>query len=159
MSALNTSGGHQGRAAEQLGISRRTLTRKLKQYRDAEPNQVIGVLSKEQQEYFRADLDSECVVTCSSGMIAGRARNVSATGIALRELGSLPTTGDTVDLRFTLPDGSIVETRSRVAWAESDEAGLQFVGATPVPLAAWLSAQQAIEGWMPAGIAANRPLL
>jgi DNA-binding NtrC family response regulator len=33
LEALNASGGHQQRAAAQLGISRRTLTRKLKQYR------------------------------------------------------------------------------------------------------------------------------
>jgi DNA-binding NtrC family response regulator len=31
--ALDASGGHQGRAAEQLGIHRNTLTRKIDEYR------------------------------------------------------------------------------------------------------------------------------
>src|SRR5256885_2055482 len=56
LDTLNKSGGHRGRAAEQLGVSRRTLTRKLKLYR-LESAQVaasaLGALSYEQQRYFR----------------------------------------------------------------------------------------------------------
>jgi DNA-binding NtrC family response regulator len=150
LSALQDCGGHQGKAAEKLGISRRTLTRKLKEYRDGQESTVIGVLSKEQQDYFRADLETQCLVTCAVGLIAGDLRNVSGTGAALRNLESLPAEKELVTLRFLLPDGGPVEAQCRVAWAENGEAGLQFTGATPPPLAAWLSTQQALEGWTPA---------
>lgn len=149
LSALQDCGGHQGKAAEKLGISRRTLTRKLKEYRDARGSHVIGVLSREQQEYFRADLETQCLVTCAVGQIAGDVRNVSGTGVALRNLDSLPVEKELVMLRFILPDGGPVEAQCRVAWAENAEAGLQFTGATPPPLAAWLGMQQALEGWTP----------
>jgi hypothetical protein len=149
MSALQDSGGHQGRAAEQLGISRRTLTRKLKQYRDGLPARAIGVLSKEQQDYFRADLDGECTLTAATGRVSGRLRNVSATGFAVRDLPFLPQVDETLELQFTLPDGHTVTGQARVAWAQDTEAGLRFTGPTPSVLASWLSTQQESEGWTP----------
>jgi transcriptional regulator with PAS, ATPase and Fis domain len=149
MSALQDSGGHQGRAAELLGISRRTLTRKLKQYRDGLPARAIGVLSKEQQDYFRADLEVECTLTSAAGLINGRLRNVSATGVAVRNLQLLPNVDEILALEFKLPDGDTVTGQARVAWAQDSEAGLRFTGPTPSSLTAWLSVQQESEGWTP----------
>jgi transcriptional regulator with PAS, ATPase and Fis domain len=149
MSALQDSDGHQGRAAEQLGISRRTLTRKLKQYRGGLPARAIGVLSKEQQDYFRADLDVECTLTSATASITGRLRNVSATGVAVRDLRLSSRLDETVALEFMLPDGNAVTGQARVAWTQDSEAGLRFVGSTPSSLASWLAAQQESEGWTP----------
>ena len=47
--ALERFGGNQGKAAQALGISRRTLIRKLKAYREAVSEEAIGTLQVEQQ--------------------------------------------------------------------------------------------------------------
>ena len=56
--ALERSGGHRSQAAEQLGISRRTLSRKLKEYsiniNSADAANSLGFISLEQQKFFRA---------------------------------------------------------------------------------------------------------
>jgi len=52
--ALERFGGNQGKAAEALGISRRTLIRKLKSYREAGAGEIVGTLQVEQQRYYRA---------------------------------------------------------------------------------------------------------
>src|SRR6201996_7325006 len=57
LQALEKSGGNQGRAAEALGISRRTLIRKLKTYREAGMEDSSGTLSLSQQRYYRAQLE------------------------------------------------------------------------------------------------------
>jgi len=156
VAALRNSGGHQGKAAEQLGISRRTLTRKLKEYRESLDSQAMGVLSAEQQEYFRADLDVACTIICGAGNISGQVRNVSATGIAVRNLAMLPNCSEEVTVEFSLASGNVVSARSVVAWVENDESGLRFAQETPQLLAEWLAAQQALEGWSPAsGVRSN----
>src|SRR6185312_11250146 len=64
MQALTRHSGDQGKAADQLGISRRTLSRKLKAYSmdapdegSAEPERPLGKLSIEQKNCFRAVLE------------------------------------------------------------------------------------------------------
>jgi hypothetical protein len=56
--ALERSGGHRSQAAEQLGISRRTLSRKLKEYNinvnSGDGANSLGFISLEQQKFFRA---------------------------------------------------------------------------------------------------------
>ena len=158
LTALKDCGGHQGKTAEKLGISRRTLTRKLKEYRDEFGSTAMGILSREQQEYFRADLDSECAISWDLGDGVGRLRNVSATGVAVHEMTSAPAENDIVSIEFILPDGALVQAQCRVAWSEGTEAGLQFTGATPSPLAAWLTTQQALEGWTPETSKPSQPI-
>src|SRR5437868_3465274 len=91
LQALERTQGDQTKAAEQLGISRRTLSRKLKAYRHAgtldlsEP--VLGVLSGEPQQYFRATLEGPVTVTPQNGE-AGTVQsiNVSARGIGVHDV-------------------------------------------------------------------------
>src|SRR6195256_2163916 len=57
LQALEKNDGNQGRAAEALGISRRTLIRKLKAYRAAGLEDLSGTLSLSQQRYYRAQIE------------------------------------------------------------------------------------------------------
>ena len=56
--ALENTGGRRGLAAEQLGISRRTLSRKLREYAitcpENDKRQELGTLGSAQQKFFRA---------------------------------------------------------------------------------------------------------
>ncbi len=56
--ALERTGGQRTLAAEQLGISRRTLSRKLKEYNinfaPGDSTVSLGLISNEQQKFFRA---------------------------------------------------------------------------------------------------------
>ena len=56
--ALENTGGHRGLAAEQLGISRRTLSRTLREYEITCPEndrgRSLGILGGSQQKFFRA---------------------------------------------------------------------------------------------------------
>src|SRR5450755_3966363 len=56
--ALEQTGGHRAQAAEQLGISRRTLSRKLREYeidlQTGAGSAKLGTISQEQQKFFRA---------------------------------------------------------------------------------------------------------
>src|SRR5207253_3233679 len=69
--ALQTTGGHRGRAAEQLGISRRTLSRKLREFGFASARRVapaaMGSLSFEQQKDFRAEVRIPITVRTPEG--------------------------------------------------------------------------------------------
>ena len=60
--ALERSGGHRGQAADRLGISRRTLSRKLKEYNinisAGEGIDALGLISLEQQKFFRPAFNS-----------------------------------------------------------------------------------------------------
>ena len=64
--ALERSGGHRGQAAEQLGISRRTLSRKLKEYNisvnPGDSANALGSISLEQQKFFRARIQLAVVL-------------------------------------------------------------------------------------------------
>jgi transcriptional regulator with PAS, ATPase and Fis domain len=53
---LERCGKNQGKAAEALGISRRTLLRKLKVYRENESESGVGTLGAEQQRYYRKQI-------------------------------------------------------------------------------------------------------
>src|SRR6202790_4754407 len=69
--ALERSGGHRSQAAEQLGISRRTLSRKLKEYNInvnlGEGSNSMGSISMEQQKFFRARIHLDVVLKNQQG--------------------------------------------------------------------------------------------
>ena len=154
--SLAQTGGHQGKAAEQLGISRRTLSRKLKLYNlnnDREANGPLGVLNREQQHYFRAGLDIPVFVKNDKGEeFEARTINLSSGGMCVAGIDNPLQCAGELDVRFALPEtGDIVETKARVAWADvQKKAGLRFIN-FPVEaqliLDRWLHQRQQQEGW------------
>jgi hypothetical protein len=154
---LAKTDGHQGKAAEQLGISRRTLSRKLKQYNlQAEEGGgagPLGVLNREQQQYFRASFEVPITITTAQGtQIEARGINISAGGICVSGIENPLQCAGMLMLRFPMPEtGMIVETKGRVAWADVDKkAGLRFIDFPSdhqFTLDRWLSARLQEEGW------------
>ena len=153
---LVKTSGHQGMAAEQLGISRRTLSRKLKQYnlnqREGDDSP-LGVLNREQQHYFRAAIELPLTITNSRGeKIEARTINISSGGMCIDGLDNpLHCTG-TLDIRFPMPEtGMLVEAKAQVAWADvHKKAGLRFTEFpvdAKITLDRWLSTKQHEEGW------------
>jgi DNA-binding NtrC family response regulator len=152
---LAATSGHQGQAAEQLGISRRTLSRKLKQYKiDAErrSSNPLGSLGGEQQSYFRAALDVPVFIHTKWGKeFELRCVNLASGGLAVSGLANpLDCSGD-LQIRFTMPEGLAVEAVGRIAWADvRGKAGIRFTEITPALVAKlqhWIADKQQEEGW------------
>src|SRR6185369_9412217 len=154
---LAKTGGHQGMAAEQLGISRRTLSRKLKQYnlqseRDAAAGP-LGYLNREQQQYFSAAIELPVTICTSRGVeIHARTINVSSGGLCVSGVDNPLQCSGILDIRFPLPESDVmVEAKAQVAWADvQKKAGLRFVDFPhehQLTLDRWLHARQHEEGW------------
>ena len=152
---LAGTGGHQGQAAEQLGISRRTLSRKLKQYKiDAErrSSNPLGTMAGEQQSYFRAALDVPVTVRTKGGEeLNVHAVNIAVGGLAVSGIvDPLKCSGD-LEIGFTTPDGLAVEATGRIAWADvRGKAGIRFTRIDPYlvgKLQQWIAERQQEEGW------------
>lgn len=154
---LAQTGGHQGMAADQLGISRRTLSRKLKQYNLQTENEnalgPLGVLSREQQQYFRAAIDLPVTISTSRGAeIHARTVNLSSGGMCVCGVDNPLQCSGTLSIRFPLPGRDlIVETKAQVAWADvQKKAGIRFIDFPSdyqLTLDRWLHARQQEEGW------------
>jgi len=154
LQALERTQGDQTKAAEQLGISRRTLSRKLKAYRHAgtldlsEP--VLGVLSGDPQQYFRATLEGPVTVIPQNGA-AGTAQsiNVSAHGIGVHDVQLSGIVESDLDVEFKLPDGTPMKAKAKVSWMDANgRAGIKFESVSPQErLDAWLEEQMKKEGW------------
>jgi DNA-binding NtrC family response regulator len=155
--ALTMTNGHQGHAAEQLGISRRTLSRKLKLYDlhgdrngDAGP---LGVLNREQQQYFRAGFDLPVFIRNSKGEdLTVQMINISSGGMCVSGVDNPLQFAGELQLRFTLPETNmVVDTKARVAWADvQKKAGLRFIqfpSEAQLTLDRWLNLRQQAEGW------------
>jgi two-component system, NtrC family, response regulator AtoC len=153
LDTLQRTGGHRGKAAEQLGVSRRTLSRKLKQYRTELENEVKGIvsLSYEQQRYFRVTADIPVTVRSGSKQTEVRSVNLSSSGIALCSQ-DLVNFRSVVELSFVLPSASHpITTKAKMAWLDSGgKAGFRFQEMRPEQrqeLESWLVSQIAAEGW------------
>src|SRR5207244_4693571 len=86
--ALERTGGQRTLAAEQLGISRRTLSRKLKEYNinfaPGETTASLGFISNEQQKFFRARVQPSVTIKNSRGEeISVQLLNLSTGGMSL----------------------------------------------------------------------------
>ena len=154
--ALLRSAGDQTAAAERLGISRRTLSRKLKQY-DLEAAErrvpAMGALSAEQQRYFRANAEAAVVLRTETGyQLTARSANISSSGIGLVGVSEPFNLSGTLDLSLSLAsDQAPILAKGKMSWADTKErAGIRFVSIEPssqMRLEQWLAARVQNEGW------------
>jgi DNA-binding NtrC family response regulator len=155
--SLARTGGHQGMAAEQLGISRRTLSRKLKLY-NLNPQcegagDSLGLLNREQQQYFRAAVEIPVAITNGRGdKLEVRSVNLSSGGMCVDGVENPFLCTGTLDVRFPMPEtGTWIEVKAKVAWADVEKkAGLRFTDVSAEAqntLDRWLREKQHEEGW------------
>jgi transcriptional regulator with PAS, ATPase and Fis domain len=155
LKALESAGGNQGQAAQKLGISRRTLSRKLKIYRaereSTGADSLPGSLSTEQKRYYRSTVNESATLLIDREEHRVKLVNLSMGGAAiLTHLQLKP--GCAIYLRFHLPGtDQILQLMGSIAWTESDgQHGVQF---RDIPahfhthLERWLLARMEAEGW------------
>ena len=144
--ALTQTGNSQKQAALALGISTRTLRRKLQHYRAGEPDgdKRSGRGFGKQQRYFRITTDIPVSVRDveEATETAAMTANISSGGMAIRSPIPLKY-GSTFEVAFQLPDTSItLESKAKLAWTSPDGlAGLTFVDLHP-------AAQKALQVWL-----------
>ncbi|MFZ0797497.1 MAG: sigma 54-interacting transcriptional regulator [Terriglobales bacterium] len=155
--ALERTGGHRGQAAEQLGISRRTLSRKLREYEIDAPlgdgSAKLGVISLDQQKFFRAKVNLSVTLKNAHGKeLQVQAVNVSTGGMGLDAVSDPTGFAGLVDVSFLLPESEIViQAKGRLVWTEAGgRAGLRFVVVEPAlfeELQHWTNRKMKDEGW------------
>jgi PAS domain S-box-containing protein len=155
--ALRQTGGHRSQAAEQLGISRRTLSRKLREYeidmRSGDDSSGLGVISEDQQKFFRAKVNCSVTLRNAQGKeLQVQAVNLSTGGMGLDVIGNPTGFAGLVDVSFLLPDTEIVIlAKGRLVWADGGgRAGLRFVVVEPAlfeKLQHWTNRKMKDEGW------------
>ena len=135
LSTLERFRGNQGKAAEALGISRRTLLRKLKSYRQDTTG--TGADRSSEHDRYRTHLEAPVIIQHGDQRIEATLIDISLGGAAFA-LNQALTCGASVTILFTFPEtGAEVELTGRVAWSNREgEHGVQF-------------------GEMPAGVRAN----
>ena len=155
--ALEKTRGHRASAAEQLGISRRTLSRKLREYQINAPgrakNASLGAVSWEQQKSFRAIV--QFPVTLKNGQgdeIQLTAVNLSSRGVGVEGLTSSSQCEGLLEVNFVLPEDNVpIQAKARLMWAESGgRAGIKFNAIEPetlVRLQHWANNKMKEEGW------------
>ena len=148
---LERCGGNQGKAAQALGISRRTLLRKLKSYREAENETVVGTLCAEQQRYYRKQTSSPVQLSHAGEVMDAMLLNISLGGAAVSIHKKL-TRGAPVTLRLNIPETDFhAELQGRVAWANQEgHHGIQFGEvATEIHthLQRWFQSEMKKDGW------------
>ena len=144
--ALEATGGNQSRAAQQLGIPRRTFCRKLDEYQITLGRRRGGeIAASTMLASHRVEFHAAVQAVTNSGLsFNADATDISAGGIGLRSVEHPLIVGDEIRLRFSLPhrDAPLLITAA-VAWCRSDgSAGAQFtcMGATHrQALLRWLS--------------------
>jgi DNA-binding NtrC family response regulator len=146
---LSRTDGHQGRAAQLLGISRRTLSRKLRQYRiDGGGN----LDSQEQRDpgCFRATLGVPVTIVSRHGEQVATSLNISGGGIAVQTVAGVSQLEETLLARFSIPgQDKPISAHAQVMWTDTQgRAGLRFTAladAEALRLQQWLRDQQAEE--------------
>jgi DNA-binding NtrC family response regulator len=152
LQATTANSGSQARAAQQLGISVRTLRRKLEKYKYGGADaKALGRLSRYQQRYFRVLIEVPVTLTCGNQQIQATTVDVSSGGLAIRS--PLPLGDDALfDLSFVLPGApEPMMVKARLAWMGPEGvAGLTFVDVHPAfqrELDTWLAEKARAEGW------------
>jgi len=155
--ALQKTGGHRGQAAAELGISRRTLTRRLRDYGLLSPRgehkPSLGTLHQEQERLFRADVKVPLSVRTPDGEeLSCTTRNLSMTGMGVEDLPATMDRSSILHISFLLPGSSTpVEVAARMAWLDArGRAGMTFAQIGPAArteIARWLREKMTAEGW------------
>jgi PAS domain S-box-containing protein len=155
--ALEQTGGHRAQAAEQLGISRRTLTRKLREYgietRGSGGAAALGRISHEQQKFFRGRVNMAVTLRNAKGKeLQVQAVNLSTGGMGLDAVSDPGGFSGLVDVNFRLPESETeIVAKGRLAWADvGGRAGLRFVVIEPAlfeELQRWTNQKMQDEGW------------
>jgi DNA-binding NtrC family response regulator len=155
--ALERSGGHRSQAAEQLGISRRTLSRKLKEYNinvnPGEGANSLGFISLEQQKFFRARVQLTVTLKNHQGEEACvQGVNLSTGGMGLDGLEQPMRFTGLLDVSFPLPESdSIFRAKARLVWFGGEgRVGLRFAVIDPAlfeQLQQWTNKKMKDEGW------------
>jgi len=125
--ALDKFGGNQGKAAQSLGISRRTLIRKLKMYRKDHLETASGVPASAQERHYRAVMRLPVKMQYADEQLEATLLNLSIGGAAV----AVPKTldfGIPASIYLVLPEtDEEVEVSGRVAWTNSEgQYGIQF---------------------------------
>jgi PAS domain S-box-containing protein len=155
--ALERSGGRRSQAAEQLGISRRTLSRKLKEYNiNVNPGDganSLGVISVDQQKFFRAPIQISVVLKNQQGEeVTVDGVNLSTGGMGLDGLKQPMQFTGLLDVSFPLPDSeAIFRAKARIVWFGGEgRVGIRFAVIDPVlfeQLQRWTNQKMKDEGW------------
>ena len=155
--ALERTGGQRTLAAEQLGISRRTLSRKLKEYSinfaPGETSASLGFISNEQQKFFRTRVEISVTVKSAQGEeIQVQGVNLSTGGMGLDGLKEPLRFAGMLDVSFVLPDTEILfQAKARLMWVgDEGRVGIRFAVIEPAlfeELQHWTNRKMKEEGW------------
>jgi PAS domain S-box-containing protein len=154
--ALEKTGGHRGLAAEQLGISRRTLSRKLREYKitcpEGERGRGLGSLGSDQQKFYRAKTQFIVSLNSETDNTTVTAVNLSSGGLGVDGLTDPQRFSGLLECSFLLPETEIlIQAKVRVVWADAaGRAGLRFVVLEPAmyqEIHHWTARQMKEEGW------------
>jgi transcriptional regulator with PAS, ATPase and Fis domain len=155
--ALERSGGHRGQAADQLGISRRTLSRKLKEYNisvaPGDGTNPLGFISLDQQKFFRARIQLDVTLKNQQGDEACvQGVNLSTGGMGLDGLKEPMRFAGLLEVSFPLPDTEhVFRAKARIVWmGDEGRVGLRFAVIDPAlfeQLQQWTNRKMKDEGW------------
>jgi transcriptional regulator with PAS, ATPase and Fis domain len=149
--ALEKFDNNQGKAAQALGISRRTLIRKLKAYRENGAGKAVGSVSAEQERYYRAQTTMPVKLKYAGEQLQATLLNLSIGGAAVAIDKPLDF-GMPASICLEIPEtDSETELFGRVAWSNNEgQHGIQFGDLTAnvrSNLLRWLTTQMKKEGW------------
>ncbi len=155
--ALERTGGQRTLAAEQLGISRRTLSRKLKEYNinfaPGDSTASLAFISNEQQKFFRARVEIPVTIRNSQGdELHVQGINLSTGGMGLDGLKEPLRFTGLVDVSFPLPESDVqFQAKARLMWVgDEGRVGIRFAVIEPAlfeQLQHWTNRKMKDEGW------------
>ena len=149
--ALERFGGNQAKAADVLGISRRTLLRKLKTYRETGDEVPIDAASLENQRFYRVEVHLPARIKYADQELQATLLNVSLGGVAVATTQPLKF-GATTTICFSIPGTQTeFELGGQITWSNKESHhGIQFNAIPPharAVLQRWLLTQMKKEQW------------
>jgi len=155
--ALERTAGHRTLAAQELGISRRTLSRKLKEYNinfgPGEKTAALGFISTEQQKFFRGRVQIPVTIKNAQGEeICVQGVNLSTGGMGLDGLKEPLRFAGLVDISFVLPESDTpFQAKARLMWVgDEGRVGVRFAVIEPAlfeQLQHWTNKKMREDGW------------